>query len=163
MTLIQTDASINPGNSGGPLVNAYGQVIGITSSKIVTSGYEGIGFAIPITGATDIIEELIQYGYIKDRPYIGIQGSDLDATYAQMYNIPQGIYVQYVDPESDAYSKGLKKGDIITAVNGVKISNMAELDEQKNNHSPGDTITLSVYRNTRTVDIKIILSESSGN
>ena len=80
-----------------------------------------------------------------------------------MYNIPQGVYVQYVDPESDAYSKGLKKGDIITAVNGVKISNMAELDEQKNNHSPGDTITLSVYRNTRTVDIKIILSESSGN
>lgn len=163
MTLIQTDASINPGNSGGPLVNSYGQVIGITSSKIVTTGYEGIGFAIPISGATDIISELIQYGYIKDRPYIGIQGSDLNAMYAQLYNIPQGVYVQYVDPESDAYKKGLKKGDIITSVNGTEIKNMAELDEQKNNHKPGDSITLGVYRNTRKIEITIILSESSGN
>lgn len=163
MTLIQTDASINPGNSGGPLVNAYGQVIGITSSKIVNSGYEGIGFAIPITGATDIIGELIQYGYIKDRPYIGIQGSDLDATYAQLYSIPQGVYVQYVDPESDAYAKGLKKGDIIIAVNGTEIKNMAELDEEKNKHSPGDSVTLTIYRNTRKTDITIILSETSGN
>lgn len=163
MTLIQTDASINPGNSGGPLVNAYGQVIGITSSKIVNSGYEGIGFAIPITGATDVIGELIQYGYIKDRPYIGIQGSDLDATYAQLYNIPQGVYVQYVDPESDAYAKGLKKGDIIIAVDGTEIENMAELDEEKNKHSPGDSVTLTVYRNTRKTDITIILSETSGD
>lgn len=162
MTLIQTDASINPGNSGGPLVNAYGQVIGITSSKIVTTGYEGIGFAIPITGATDIIEELIQYGYIKNRPFIGIQGSDLDATYASLYGIPNGVYVQYVDPESDAYSKGLKKGDIITAINGVEIASMAELDAEKNKNKPGDSITLTVYRNTKYLDITIMLSESSG-
>lgn len=163
MTLIQTDASINPGNSGGPLVNCYGQVIGITSSKIVSSEYEGIGFAIPITGAKDIISELIQYGYIKDRPFIGIQGSDLDATYAQLYSIPQGVYVQYVDPESDAYKKGLKKGDIITAIDDTKITCMAELDEQKNTHSPGDTVTLTVFRNTKTLNISIILSESSGD
>ncbi len=163
MTLIQTDASINPGNSGGPLVNSYGQVIGITSSKIVTTGYEGIGFAIPITSATDIIEELIKYGYIKDRPYIGIQGSDLDATYAQLYDIPQGVYVQYVDPECDAYKQGLKKGDIITAVNGVEITNMAELDEEKNNYKPGDSITLTVYRNAREIQITIILSETTDN
>lgn len=71
--------------------------------------------------------------------------------------------MQYVDPESDAYGKGLKKGDIITAVDGVTVTNMAELDEQKNNHSPGDTITLSVFRNTRTIEIKITLSESSGD
>lgn len=163
MTLIQTDASINPGNSGGPLVNLYGQVIGITSSKIVTTGYEGIGFAIPISGATDIIEELIQYGYIKDRPLIGIYGSDLDSTYANMYSIPRGVYVEYVDPASDAYSKGLKKGDIITAVNGIEIKSMAELEVEKNKHKPGDTITLTVYRNTKSIDITVALSESTGD
>lgn len=163
MTLIQTDASINPGNSGGPLVNAYGQVIGVTSSKIVTTGYEGIGFAIPITGATEIIEELIQYGYIKNRPFIGIQGSDLDESYAKIYSIPMGVYVQYVDPESDAYKKGLKGGDIITAVDGVEIKSMAELDAEKNKHQPGETITLKVYRNTKYIDISVLLSESSGD
>ncbi len=163
MTLIQTDASINPGNSGGPLVNVYGQVIGITSSKIVTTGYEGIGFAIPSSGAIDIIEELIQKGHVSGRPYIGIQGGDLNPTYSQMYNIPQGVYVQYVDPESDAYKKGLRQGDIITALDGVDIDSMAALDDEKNKHNPGDSVTLSVYRNTRKIEITIILSESSGN
>jgi len=163
MTLIQTDASINPGNSGGPLVNVYGQVIGVTSSKIITSGYEGIGFAIPISGATQIIEELIAHGYIKNRPYIGIMGSDLDSSQAQIYSIPKGVYVQYVDPESDAYTKGLKSGDIITAIDGVEITSMAELDAQKNKSKPGDTVTLKVFRNTKYIDISIVLSESSAD
>lgn len=162
MTLIQTDASINPGNSGGPLVNCHGQVIGITSSKVIYEGYEGIGFAIPISGATEIISELIQYGYIKNRPFIGIQGSDMNEQYSRIYNIPQGVYVVYVYPDSDAYAKGLKRGDIITAVDGVEIKSMAELDEQKSKHVPGDTIKLTVYRNTRTVEISVLLSESSG-
>ncbi len=161
MTLIQTDASINPGNSGGPLVNTYGQVIGITSSKIVQSGYEGIGFAIPMAGATTIIEELIQHGYIKDRPFIGITGSDIDKSYAQIYSIPEGVYVEYVDPESDAHKKGLKHGDIIVAVDGVDISSMAELDAEKNKKSPGDSITLTVYRNTKKLEISVVLSEAT--
>lgn len=162
MTLIQTDASINPGNSGGPLVNSYGQVIGITSSKIVSGGYEGIGFAIPITGATEIIEELIQYGYIKDRPSIGIYGRNMDENYAKFYSIPTGVYVEYVDPESDAHKQGLKKGDIITKVDGVEIDSMATLDAEKNKHKPGEKITLTVFRNARYHDITITLSEASG-
>ncbi len=163
MTLIQTDASINPGNSGGPLVNDNGQVVGITSSKIVSSGYEGIGFAIPITSATTIIQELIQYGYIKDRPFIGIQGSDIDKNYASLYSLPEGVYVEYVDPESDAYKKGLKRGDIIIEADGVKISSMAELDAEKNKKSPGQTLTLTVYRNTKKIEIAVVLSESTGD
>lgn len=162
MSLIQTDASINPGNSGGPLVNSYGQVIGITSSKIVATGYEGIGFAIPISGATNIIEELIQHGYIKDRPSIGIYGRNMDETYSKFYSIPTGVYVEYVDPESDAHKKGLKKGDIITAVNDVEISSMAELDAEKNKNKPGDTIKLKVFRNSKYIDISVVLSEASG-
>ena len=161
MSLIQIDASINPGNSGGPLVNSYGQVIGITSSKIVQTGYEGIGFAIPITGATEIIEELIQYGYIKDRPSIGIYGRNMDETYSKLYNIPQGVYVELVNPDSDANKKGLKKGDIITAVNGVEIDSMAALDAEKNKYKPGDTITLKVFRNSKYLEISVVLSEAS--
>ncbi len=161
MTLIQTDASINPGNSGGPLVNSYGQVIGITSSKIITTGYEGIGFAIPITGATEIIEELIQYGYVKDRPSIGIYGRNIDETYASFYSIPTGVYVEYVDPESDAHKKGLKQGDIITAINDVEVDSMATLDAEKNKYKPGDTVTLTVFRNSKTLKISIVLSETT--
>ena len=161
MTLIQTDASINPGNSGGPLVNCYGQVIGITSSKIVTTGYEGIGFAIPITGATEIIEELIQHGYIKNRPSIGIYGRNIDESYSKFYSIPTGVYVEYVSPESDAYKKGLKKGDIITAIEGVEINSMAMLDAEKNKFKPGDTVKLTVFRTSKTIEISVILSEST--
>lgn len=163
MTLIQTDASINPGNSGGPLVNSYGQVIGITSSKIVQSGYEGIGFAIPMSGATAIIQDLIQYGYIKDRPYIGITGYDIDQASAAMYSLPQGVRVESVDPESDAYAKGLKRGDIIIAVDGTDITSMADLESEKNKKKPGDTLTLTVYRNTKELDITIVLSESTAD
>ena len=161
MTLIQTDASINPGNSGGPLVNSYGQVIGITSSKIVSSGYEGIGFAIPMAGATDIIQDLIQYGYIKDRPYIGITGYDVTEADAQMYSIPQGVRVYSVDPESDASKKGVKRDDIIIAVDDVDVKSMAELDSEKNKRKPGDKIKLTVYRNGKELDIEITLSEST--
>ncbi len=163
MTLIQTDASINPGNSGGPLVNSYGQVIGVTSSKIVQSGYEGIGFAIPMASATSIIQDLIQYGYIKDRPYIGITGYDIDEASAAMYSLPQGVRVESVDPESDAHEKGLKRGDIIIAVNGVEIESMADLEAEKNKKKPGDELTLTVYRNTKEIEITIVLSESTAD
>ncbi len=163
MTLIQTDASINPGNSGGPLVNSYGQVIGVTSSKIVQSGYEGIGFAIPMSSATSIIQDLIQYGYIKDRPYIGITGYDIDEASAAMYSLPRGVRVESVDPESDAHEKGLKRGDIIIAVNGVEIKSMADLEAEKNKKKPGDELTLTVYRNTKEIEITIILSESTAD
>ena len=129
--------------------------------KLVSDGVEGIGFAIPITGATDIIEELIQFGYIKDRPSIGIMGRNIDESYAKFYSIPQGVYVEYVSPESDAYKKGLKKGDIITGVNGKEITSMAALDAEKNKHNPGESITLNVFRNSKKIDITIVLSEST--
>ncbi len=160
MTLIQTNASINPGNSGGPLVNAYGQVIGITSSKLVATGYEGIGFAIPINHVVEISGELISYGYIKTRAYIGIQGSDLEEGYAEYYGFPQGVYVYYVDPECDAAKKGLKKDDIIIGFAGEEIESMAELNDLKDQYKPGDEVSLSVWRNEKVFDIKITLTET---
>ena len=92
MTFIQTDAAINPGNSGGPLVNMYGQVVGINSSKIITDGYEGMGFAIPVSKAKDIIDQLLSGGYVEGRVRLGITGSDISATQAAFYGVPRGFY-----------------------------------------------------------------------
>lgn len=161
MTLIQTNAAINPGNSGGPLVNAYGQVVGITSSKLVATDYEGIGFAIPINHVVDMSEELITYGYIKTRAYIGIQGSDLTAAYAKYHDLPQGVYVSYVDPKCDAASKGLKEGDVIIGFNGQEIKSMAELNDLKDSFHPGDTVTIKVWREEKDFEITITLTEAS--
>ncbi len=161
MTLIQTNASINPGNSGGPLVNAYGQVVGITSSKVVATGYEGIGFAIPINNVTTLTEELINYGYIKTRAYIGIMGSDLSSAYASAKDMPQGVYVSYVDPDCDAAKKGMKLGDVIVAFNGKEINSMAELTELKNDYRPGDQVTITVWRDSQKFDLQITLTEST--
>ncbi len=160
MTLIQTNALINPGNSGGPLVNAYGQVVGITSSKLVANGYEGIGFAIPLNEVTDLVEELINYGYIKTRAYIGIQGSDLTAVYAEYHGLPQGVYVVEVDEKCDAAKKGLKKGDVIIGFAGEEISSMAELTKIKDSYHPGDQVTIKIWREKKEFEITITLTEA---
>ncbi len=161
MTLIQTNASINPGNSGGPLVNAYGQVVGITSSKLVATGYEGIGFAIPINYVVDISEELITYGYIKTRAYIGIQGSSLTKDYAEYNGLPMGVYVYYVDPECSAAEQGLKKDDVIIGFAGEEITSMAELNDLKDAYQPGDQVSLTVWREGKTFEMEITLTEST--
>ena len=161
MTLIQTDASINPGNSGGPLVNRFGQVIGITSSKLIADEYEGIGFAIPINGAKDIISELINHGYVKDRPLIGINGAEIDDDYARIYSLPEGIMVSYVDPECDAYQKGLRRGDVITEYDGQPVTSMAQLQELKEDNKAGDSVLITYYRNTKYTTIDIVLSEAT--
>lgn len=161
MSLIQTNASINPGNSGGPLVNTYGQVIGITSSKLVASGYEGIGFAIPINDVVSIAEELITYGKVKTRAYIGISGRDFTAQEAAQYQMPQGVLVAAVDLHCDAAAKGLQKNDIIVGFNGEKISSMAELNEKKDAFHPGDKVTITYWRENKEFTIEILLTEAS--
>ncbi len=161
MTLIQTNASINPGNSGGPLVNVYGQVIGITSSKLVASGYEGIGFAIPINDVVEIAEELITHGKVKTRAYIGISGRDFTAQEAAQYQMPQGVLVAGVDLHCDAAAKGLQKNDIIVGFNGEKISSMAELNEKKDEFHPGDKVKITYWRNNKETTIEILLTEAS--
>ncbi len=161
MTLIQTNAEINPGNSGGPLINAYGQVVGITSSKLVASGYEGIGFAIPINDAIELSEELINYGYVKSRGYIGFSGNDLTEAYAKYHDLPQGVYVVFVNEGSDAEKKGLKKDDIVIGFNGQEIKSMAELNDLKDQFRPGDTVTIKVWRDGDTFDLEIRLTDAS--
>lgn len=156
--VMQTDCAINSGNSGGALVNSSGQVIGINTLKLAGTGIEGVGFAIPINDTISIFEQLIEHGKVL-RPYIGISGSNLSEKVAERYNLPVGIYVEDISKDSDAINSGLKKGDVITKINGNEITTMQELDEVKNKQQIGDTVTLTVYRSGETLEIKIKLTE----
>ena len=163
MTLIQTDAAINSGNSGGPLLNGYGQVIGINSAKMGSTygsaSVEGLGFAIPISDAKDIINDLINYGYVAGRPQLGITGVDVTEAEAQRFNLPQGVYVYNVSENSAAYEAGIRQGDIITAIEGTTISTMEELNEIKNGYNAGDTVKISIYRSGGSIDLDLTLQE----
>lgn len=163
MQLIQTDAPINSGNSGGPLINSFGQVIGINSAKMTstysTTSVEGLSFAIPITQAKVIIDDLINYGYVKGRPQIGITGIDVDQSTASLYNMPMGIYVRSLTPNGAAEIAGVRAGDIIIGMNGEPITTIDELNEKKNEFKAGDLITLNISRNGTDIDIEVTLQE----
>ena len=151
MTLLQTDAAINPGNSGGALLNIKGEVIGINSAKYSDTSVEGTGYAIPISDAEPIIEELMNSTYVSDeeKPYLGIYGQNVPESYQARFDWPQGVYVTQVSPESPASLAGLKAGDIITAIDGTEISSMEELQAIIEEHSVGDKVTLSVTRSEK--------------
>lgn len=156
--VIQTDCAINSGNSGGALVNSIGQVIGINTLKLSGTGVEGVGFAIPINDTIEIYQQLINNGKVL-RPFIGISGSNLSESIAQRYNLPVGIYVEGISEDSGAQTSDLKKGDVITEIDGNIVTTMNELNSIKNNKKIGDTITLKVYRSGEYLDIKITLTE----
>lgn len=162
MNLIQTDASINNGNSGGPLINAYGQVVGITSVKINTTYGEGLGFAIPIDDAMPIIEDLLKYGYVKGRPMLGISGENITEIYSQYYNIPQGFIVRAVNEGSAAEKAGIKVDDIVIGINGQLITSIEEFNAIKAEYKAGEKISISVYRNGEITDYDVILDEANG-
>lgn len=168
MNLIQTDTAINSGNSGGPLINKYGQVIGINSSKMSNTYYgeasvEGICFAIPSNKAADVVEDFINYGYVKGKPQLGITCRDVTADISQMYGMPVGVYVIEVSEGSAAETAGLKKGDIITAVDDVEITTSVELTAQKNLHTAGDEIKLTFMRNGEEMTTTLTLDEQTEN
>lgn len=157
--LIQTDAAINSGNSGGALVNSQGQVIGINTLKLSGSDIEGIGFAIPINSAIDIISDLITYNKVI-RPYIGIGGIDLTEELAKQNNLVVGIYVKTVDDFSAAEKAGIKPGDVVISINGTSVKTMDELNKIKNTHSVGDEITLTIDRNGTEKQLTLTLQEA---
>ena len=162
MSLIQTNVTINPGNSGGALINKYGQVVGITSAKLGISYYEGLGFAIPINSAKEIVDQLIQNGYISGRPSIGITGKNVSEQEQRYYNLPQGVQVISIDSRAKAASEGLQAGDVITAVNGKSITTMDEINEIKGDMKAGETLKLTVYRPSaqKALDLTITLTDA---
>jgi len=157
--LIQTDAAINSGNSGGALVNSKGEVIGINTMKLSGTGIEGMGFAIPISSTTSIYEQLIQDGKVK-RPFIGITGIDLDEATAKANNLVQGIYVRSVEDFTAAQKADIRNGDVIIEADGKKVLTMDELNEIKNTHKVGDTMSLKINRDGKEININIILGET---
>lgn len=159
MNTIQTDAAINNGNSGGPLINAYGQVIGITSAKVTSTYGEGLGFAIPIDEAIPIVQELIKNGYVSGRPTLGVSGEDVSTVYAQYYDLPGGFFVRSVNSGSAAEKAGIKVNDIIIGIQGELISSLQEFNDIKNQYKAGDTISVSVYRNKQIIDLDVTLDE----
>ena len=163
MNLIQTNAALNSGNSGGPLINRFGQVIGINTMKIGafadSSGVEGLGFAIPSATVQEVVNQLLSQGYVSGRPWLGVAGESFSAFYQRFYRIPKGLYVTEVQSGSPAEEAGLLAGDIILSADGSAVTDMESLDTQLYTHAPGDTMVLSVYRNGRQGEITVTLTE----
>jgi S1-C subfamily serine protease len=168
--LIQTDAAINEGNSGGPLVNMNGQVIGINTA--IASNAENIGFAIPINDVRGLIEQVLSTGSFA-RPYLGVRYISLSASIAKQYALPvnDGAYIaptgitgsDPILPNSPADKAGLRAGDIITTVNGVKINQQASLTSLLNRYEPGDVVKLKVLRAGKTMTVSATLGKIAAN
>ena len=158
-TCIQTDAAINSGNSGGALVNSDGQVIGINTLKLSGSGVEGIGFAIPINSTLDVIDQLIDHKKVL-RPYIGITGINIDEELSKQENLEIGVYVKSVEDFSPAEKAGVKPGDVIIKADGKDVEDMDDLNEVKNSHQIGETMTLVVTRNGEERELTVTLEET---
>ncbi len=169
-TFIQTDAAINPGNSGGALLNSAGEVIGINSNKIGGSAIEGMGYAIPISDARPIIENLMtKQTRLKvdeeKRGYLGITGLDVTADLVQLYGLPKGVYVSNVMEDTGAAAAGLVRGDIITAINGEEVTSMAELKEELCYYAAGETVELTIMQGSpvgyQAKSVQLTLGKSS--
>ena len=166
MTLIQTNAALNSGNSGGPLINCYGQVIGINTMKIsafaASSGVEGLGFAIPSTTVKEISEQLIRQGYVSGRPDIGLEGEAVSRFYQNYYHMPAGLYITHVETGSDAHEKGIEYGDILISINNQRITDMDSLNTVLYAHDAGDTVNVVIYRSGKQYSLTLTLHENKG-
>ena len=160
VNLIQTDAAINQGNSGGALVNGYGEVIGINTVKYAASGVEGIGFAIPINDAMPIARDLIEKGYVSGRPLIGVSLIEVTEQLAYMNNLPVGLYVSDITPDSAAEIGGVRRGDVIIKADGKEVKTVDELNELRDTKKVGDSMVLEIYRSGRHMEIVIYLREN---
>jgi serine protease Do len=151
--LLQTDAAINSGNSGGALINQYGEVIGINSVKLSESGVEGMGFAIAISEAKPIIDDLMSNGYVTGRPLVGIS----------VQETKYGLFVASVQENSGAADAGLQEGDLIISVDGQKVSSTTEINDLRDQKKPGDTMAFRVLRDGEQIDANVVLTESSSS
>lgn len=164
MTLIQTNAALNSGNSGGPLINCYGQVVGINVMKIGdyvnSSGVEGLGFAIPSTTVKEVVDQLISQGYVSGRPSLGITGTSVPEFYQYYYRLPGGVYVSSVEPGSDAENQGIHIKDILLSVDGKRVYSEDEIRTILYAHQVGETVEVIIYRSGQQYKVNITLIES---
>jgi len=157
MTLIQIDVAVNTGNSGGPLLNSAGLVTGIVNSKLTYENVENIGFAIPAATVLEVAEDLIEVGYVRSRPMLGITVQTYDAAAAVYYNHEQGLFVTDVSAGGAADIAGMKIGDKITAIDGLPVSDAALFNFYKEKSEIGETITVTVERDGESLDLTVVL------
>ena len=166
MTLIQTTAALNSGNSGGPLINCFGQVVGINTLKIGnfvdSAGVEGIGFAIPSSTVKVIVDQLIEQGYVSGRPTLGIKGESVSIFYQRYYLMPPGIFITKLDPSSDAAKKGIQVDDILMSINGHHITSMDDMNSVLYTCDVGETVETIIYRAGKQYRVSLTLSEAKG-
>ncbi len=165
MTLIQTNAALNSGNSGGPLLNCYGQVIGINTLKISdkadTAGVEGLGFAIPSSAVKRVVDQLIAQGYVSGRPSWDFEGDAVSELEQRWYRLPAGILVTYIRVGGCAQEAGLARGDVILSIDGISVTETDTLNALLYSYNAGDTIVLKVYRSGQQLTIPMTLSEAT--
>lgn len=158
--MIQVDCSINPGNSGGPLFNSYGEVIGIVSAKYSSysnTTVEGIGFAIPINDVLSLVEDIMTNGYVTNKAYMGITPGTMTEQMARQYryDVTEGVFVYSVEDGSAAAKAGLQMGDVITKMDDTDITSYEDLVAAKKAYTAGDTVTLTVYRGGKTMELQL--------
>jgi len=161
INLIQTNTAINEGSSGGALVNMYGQVVGVTNMKMMSSfsSIEGIGFAIPSVTVRSVVNDLIREGKVVGRPAIGITVGAIAEEAARHYDLPEGLYVSSVIENTDAWQKGIREGDIITAVNGTPARSTDDILKIRNGLGLGDSITFTIWRDGESFDVDVAMME----
>ncbi|MBQ8236836.1 MAG: trypsin-like peptidase domain-containing protein [Oscillospiraceae bacterium] len=166
LTLIQTNAALNSGNSGGPLINCYGQVVGINTMKIGvftdSSGVEGIGFAIPSTTVQDIVNQLITQGYVSGRPSLGLTGQTVSTFDQYYFRLPAGLYIDAVEADSPAEALGIEAGDVLVRVGDTRISGADDLEAALYSYEVGDTVTIVIVRNGQYYQADVELTEAKG-
>jgi len=160
INVFQIDAAINSGNSGGPVYNEAGQVIGVVDAKSGASNVDGLGFAIPISDVTHIVNQILENGYVADRAHMGISISTVTESAASAYNMVVGAYVNSINEDSAAEKAGLQIGDIITAVDGKTITSSSELTALVKTYYAGDTAEITVWRDGEEVTLTIEFDES---
>lgn len=166
MTLIQTNAALNSGNSGGPLINRYGQVIGINTMKISAftneAGVEGLGFAIPSVTVKEIVDQLIEKGFVSGRPTLGLSCEELSSTYRHYYRLPEGLYIDSVDKDSPAARAGISQGDILLSIDGSATADLDAYHSALYSHEVGDQVSVVIYRGGRQYTVNLTLAENQG-
>ena len=163
MTLMQTNAALNEGNSGGPLFNRYGQVVGITNMKMMStvSNIEGIGFAIPSSTVLSMVNGILQEGKVVGRASIGITIGPIPESAMQDYDLPEGLYIVSVSPGSDAEAQGLKTGDILLTVNGQPVKETKQVAEIKDQYGVGDKLYFRIWRDGKIFEVAVALVDTN--
>ena len=159
VNMFQIDAAVNEGNSGGPVYNSQGQVIGIVTAKYASTGVEGLGFAIPISDAVHIANQILEYGYVTDKASLGVQVATVTQQIAQYYNMVEGAYINTVEEGSAAETAGIQVGDIVTAVDGKEILDSGELTSVVKSYHAGDEAVFTVWRDGESVEISVVFDE----